>query len=622
MKGSQEALFPPEYPASKWRLQPLRDLSRHKRVVVDFETSGLFTWLGARPIGIAIYTPEDGKKAYYPWGHSSGPQHSKHDVLAWMDRELRAKQLEFHHARFDLLHSLSEGVDLRTTNTIRCTMIKGPLLDERSRYSLDFMGKRYLGLEKKKLPFSKEHMERHPSWAVGEYAEWDAELTGKLHDVTDPLIVQDDLQKIYDLECRVIPAVVEMEMNGLRMNVPKLHAWTIDLRKKRKALFAEIHHMNPSASTELERFFLREGTPLWWNYTCECGDEWSGPKSETCPSCGQASLSATSPHFGAKFLEQCGHPKGKTILLARKVDHLLRTFCEPWEVCLGETDILRYQLNQLPMDEEHGSGGTVTGRFSTRAVGDGAQPQQIWNAERQEKAMGRDYLLRELFIPADGQLLFADDASQIEFRYFGHYSNAPLVVNAYRENPKADFHQLVTDVVLKGTVTRTRAKNINFGKLYKMGLPKFAREMGLSLKEAKEMTDTYDNMFPEVRELTQKASRLAEKRGYVKTIKGRRRRYGKSPGQDARFYTALNAIIQGSAADTMKEGIANVYEAKGDLQVTMRITVHDELMGDVPGEKEAKQVNEILEHGSEPTRVPLLWDLEVGPNWSDLRAVV
>ena len=116
-----------------------------------------------------------------------------------------------------------------------------------------------------------------------------------------------------------------------------------------------------------------------------------GYDGDACPWCGKAGSTRTSPHFGQVFLRACPHPFAQQVLHARKLDKLLGTFIEPWAQHLPADGILRYRLHQLRRDDY----GTISGRCSTSSVFGGAQPQQIWNEEKQVEEMGEDWVVRE-----------------------------------------------------------------------------------------------------------------------------------------------------------------------------------------------------------------------------------
>jgi DNA polymerase-1 len=309
---------------------------------------------------------------------------------------------------------------------------------------------------------------------------------------------------------------------------------------------------------------------------------------------------------------------------------ILTKYLKKYLNLLDHNNVLRYQLHQLRSDEY----GTVTGRYASSGgvKKKGINVQQVMKVESQlEEYDIASWIIRELFIPDEGKVYVSADASQIEFRWFAHYSESQKLISEYCNDPTMDFHQLVANMLGQ---KRKDAKHNNFGKLYTMGIPKLARKLGLQcdcgcrvddqwrkanhraeckMQKAFEISKEYDAKFPEAQALSQKAMRIAKNRGYVRTIMGRRRRY--PTGE--RLHSALNAIIQGTAADTLKVKLLEVYNNRRTLGITLRATVHDELDGDIENPTKSREFKELLDAPDSriPCRVPLLWDVETGPNW-------
>jgi len=590
--------------SNDWKLPKLPNLREVKIIAVDTETTGLHVWKGARPIGLSIATEDC--QWYLPWGHDEGPQFDLETVLAWMKKELAGKKLIFHHARFDLLMLWAIGFDARKFKcTFHDTMLAGALLDEYGRHGLDKMGKKYLNEEKKDIG-SKERMQYRPVGVVGPYAEQDARLTYDLHAVLLKKMVKEELTEVYELECRVIPAVVEMEINGLKIDKPKLAQWITQSQEELAPLKTEIG-INVNSSHDLQHYFDCKNWEYPYNVTClNCDEQYvEASSAPECIMCGSDMVKPTSPHFGAKFLKSCNFVEAQKILRIRKLESLNGKFMRPWLESLRSDDILRFQLHQLRGDDY----GTVSGRFSMSSVFGGSHPQQIWNPENQVEVMGKGYILRELFISETG-LVNATDASQIEFRLFTHLSNDQRLIRAYLEDPLVDFHQMVATDILKGLLPRKQAKNFNFAILYGMGVKVLARELGVTLDEAEEMRQTYKSEFPAAKATAERVTRKAKSAGFIRTIFLRRARFPQGEGTHA----ALNRRIQGDAADLMKEALARVYE-DGSFG-TMRATVHDEIVSDVESPEVGESLTEFLGHTTKELRVPIIWKSTTGKTWA------
>lgn len=578
--------------------QTLPDLSRYDEVWVDFETTGTDTATD-RPVGLAVSTPDD-KSYYFPFGHRGGNL-DEHVVKRWARRELSHKTLIGSWMKFDTHMSRNWGVPFSEMNVrLRDVQHQACLLNERRRKSgLDLLAEEYLGEKKLTLDFDKGRMRDAHSSLVGPYAEQDVRLTQRLDMAMRPLIDREDLGRVLALEDSLIEVVVEMEGNGAPIDVPKLEAWRVDVRKQRDAGLKRLRDLagfpvNPGSHPDLMRLFAA------WNIQ---------------PPLDEVDGRAT---FAAAYLKpiQDQHPGIPVLLRTKALDGLLSKFLENYPRHLRADGRLRYDLHQLRADDY----GTITGRFSSANV----NVQQVFSPENQEKKLGtREFCIRELFIPEPGKLWLSADASQIEYRIFAHLAGNRAVLEAFGRDPWADFHQVVTDMARATALpdaTRKHVKNVNFCRLYGGGTKKIRRMLGCSMDEAEAFVAAYDRSFPEVSTMIRSVEQAIKSRhrtdgcGYVRTMLGRRRRY---PELD-RLYSGLNSFIQGSAADIAKIKARQLYDARKDLELTMRFVVHDSNECDVPSVEHARRVQELLNEQAVPLKVPILWNTGIGPNWAEV----
>jgi len=604
-------------------------LDRYSTVYLDIESTGIDIMREDKPIGISLGVETGPGKAefrYYPFGHHVGPNHPKELIYSWLKQEIRGKDIVGHNlGGFDIPGLKHDGLDLigkgnKFRDTMHAAIIHNP---DASGYSLDNCAKRYLGEEGKITGLDKSNLANIHADQVGPYAEQDTRLCWMLDPVIHGFLVKKELTEIYQLECQTIEPVVEMQENGLLFDYEKAKQW-IDLAQKDfvKAQ-ADIGGINMNSGKQIQEVCDRIGVPYPWNWKCpnpECEEAFPSFKVEgqtyMCWKC-KKEMVAASPHFGKKFMKNAEHPFVKGVLRARQFHKLLNTFLIPWVETIDPTNpILRFQLHQLrERDEDGSSSGAVSGRFSCSSVGDGAQPQQVWATANQIEEIGPEYLLRSLFIPANGRRFLSIDASQIEFRLFAHYSDNEQLIHAYRDDPTVNFHKFVAEHVLKGKLPYKKAKNINFGTLYNMGIAKFAREMNVSTKEAGEMVAIYDEAFPAAKQIREKCKRQALIGAPTLTLYGRR--FDWPPERKKKAYVALNRLIQGSAADLMKLALVKAYG--GGYFDTMRLTVHDEIDGDIIDDKAAIALKHDLEDPAfchHKLNVPLLWETTIGSNWS------
>lgn len=580
--------------------------ARFKKVGYDLETDGTDVFGRSQPIGASIAL-EDGRRYYLPFGHRGGGNLDRNFVTRWLQRELRDKDVVTAEGKFEIHMSRKLGVDLEAQGCrIREVQFKAALLDDQRRsFKLDDLGKDYLG--KAKRPLERDRIWELPSYEVGPYAEEDAGLTLELDECLTPKIEAEGLTRVAQLEDDLIYCTCEMERNGVPIDVEKLQRWHGELTRRYGGIIRDLcdstgMRINPDSGPDLKRLFDHLG--IGYGFTAK----------------GAAS-------FTDDALREVDHPYVKDIRLARGLNSLKSKYVDPYSKKIID-GILRYKLHQMKADDEHGGQyGTISGRYSSSSI----NIQQVFDKKRQYKKFGfSDYAIRELFVPRPGRLWVKADAKQIEYRLFAHYANSPTMNERYRRNPETDFHEIVQEMIRPyRVIDRQDAKNVNFAKLYGSGAKKLSTMLNISIPEAQMLIDAYDNAIPEARVLMNQAMNLVKKRGFVRTILGRRARFKKmlvpawyDPSKIIeeydRIYSALNRAIQGSAADVMKLKLLEVYNNRHLLNFHMFFTVHDDVDGDVDNEQDAKKLEELLNEPIQELklRVPILWDVAVGPNWA------
>ncbi len=275
-------------------------------------------------------------------------------------------------------------------------------------------------------------------------------------------------------------------------------------------------------------------------------------------------------------------------------------------------------------------GGTISGRYSC------ARPnvQQVIGKDKlkREYAGLGEYQIRRLFIPERG-VWFCADQAQVEFRLVVHFAyathlagirgleTAEGMVQRYRNDPKTDYHNLASELLLprRPNMTRTEIKTCNFQKVYGGGGKAAARKLKISEDEGYKLVREYDEAFPAPARLLKVCEAMAESRGYVKSLLGRRSRFPKIGGKRQRTYAALNKIIQPSAADVFKKTVVDVYRERKTLNFTMRLVNHDELGGDLPDATHAARLTAFLNEQRASLHVPILWEGSTGANWHEAK---
>lgn len=584
------AYLPLSAPVAGYEPPTPPDLAQYSTVFIDCETTGLDWARGDRPVGIAVGTP-DGQRWYLPFGHRAGGNLDEDTVRSWALRELRSKKIVGLNLKFDLHMLRVWGVELRGMGgTFHDIAHAEALLDDHARgFSLEAIAQRRLGLGK--LPSGpKSNIANEHASLIAPYAERDVQLPAEIDAVQRPLLADEGLDRVMALEDALIPVVVEMEMNGLPLDMPLLERWERETKRIVEKLQWALHRevgfvVNPDSPTDMLRLFLRCGEPV------------------------HRTLSGR-PSFTAEIVKAAA-VRHKAIELAYQIgkvnDLRSKSFVKYLKDQIG--GVLYPSFHQLRADD----GGAVTGRFSSSRP----NGQNIQGADKHTREyaflaqFGDDFLVRRLFVPRRGAWMCADQA-QVEYRIAAAYSKAPKILKAYADDPTTDFHEIVGQLLrpARPNITRTEIKTANFLTLYGGGVGTLAAKLGVEHDVAQEIASAYDAMFPELKDLLNRAKRLAEQRGYVKTWLGRRSRF---PERD-RTFKALNSVVQGGAADANKMTLVEIYKERKALGLTMRATVHDELDGDLEGPVEP--VAEILNTQMTGLAVPILWQVGTGANWA------
>jgi DNA polymerase I-like protein with 3'-5' exonuclease and polymerase domains len=525
-----------------------------------------------------------------------------------------------------------------------------------------------------------DRMATYHASIVAVRAEADVRQVHKLRQIFQPKIEAEDLTRVQLLEDRIIYVVAEMEKNGALIDEEKLVMWVKRAKMERQRLaleLSEIFHqrIDPNTREGQRRIFKELKLPITLTAPTDAHPDGNASfkddvikrliYDESIPAASRDILkkmraSIRLASIDSKFLTK--------YLNARDSKGILRYGLHQ----------LRAQKND---SYDAGESGTVSGRFSSSDIvkGVGCNIQQVIKAAKQRVSHGYDekddshdedlYVIRMLHVPAPGKLFLSADAMQIEYRLFADRTESPRLIDAYAgdierlqlweargktgEEPLS-FHKMVHAMLKKHKpdLPYRRAKDINFAKIYGAGIRKLALMLGFItesqyemllrenagrrhplLEQAVEVEAIYNREIPEVGPLLRKAGHLAKPycddrcrnddaehraglphRGYVRTMMGRRSRFPN--GQ--RTHKALNAVIQGSAADVMKQKLIELHEARQYTGLLLRYTVHDEVDGDIDDQEGARRVSEVLNRQSFPKiKVPILWDVSTGVNWRD-----
>ena len=629
--------------------------------------------------GIAIATKK--QTLYFPIAHNMTENLNTQETWKFLNEKVfknKGLRKVFHNAMYDVCWIRSATGEM-PQGPLLDTMIATSVIDEtRMKYSLDSISKDYLNETKYKYDLTAKvldwsngtikdpmtNMHKLPHHLVKDYAEQDVNLTLKLWELFDTkhldevlytkydeegnLVEEKTCRKIFELETKLFPCLVDMKFKGVKIDVEKAKVLGKWLDKRRDNLLKIIKkHTNIDvqiwAASSIKKLLDQQ----------EITDYNKTPKSGL-------------PQLPKDYLKTHKNRFLRMIVKARECDKGKNTFVEG---LLGfvHKGRIHADINQIRSDQ----GGTVTGRFSMS----NPNLQQI----PAKGSLGRR--MRELFIPDDGCVWGSFDYSQQEPRIVVHYAlktylysqekkevalnlikSLETIEEAYKEKD-VDFHQIVADMA---KIPRITAKTINLGLFYGMGRMKLQKELNLTREQANKLFATYHATAPFVRQLSQDLIQFAEEHKLLFTLEDRFCRFNKWETQNREWdntinryepvpiltkdgaqkefkstivdiykegkipkdymknfdkhykpaftYKALNRLIQGSAADMTKRAMVNLYE-QGILP---QIQIHDELCLSIKNDKEAAVVKNVMENA-----IPLIVNNKVnykkGKNWGTIK---
>lgn len=563
-----------------------------------------------------------GSEAYYiPVRHPDTANLPAEDVFPWIDDAMkRAKRIVFHNESYDRGWFSTENVFIPEGKTDD-TYVMAVMCDEnRHSYSLDACcswrgvpGKDERLLREAAAAFgvnAKSEMWKLPARHVGPYATQDAVATLRLRQNLVREIEAQRLEEAYRVEMDLIPMVLEMRKRGIRVNTSTAERIQEDLRNQRAGVIEEIRkHLRWSrlsiedlnSPVSLARAFDQEGIPY--------------PKT---PKTRKGS-------FKSDWMSKSSDWLPNAVVLARQYHDMAEKFLGTYILGSVERGRIHAEVHQLRDD----NGGTRSFRFSY------SNPPLQQIPARGETGV----LIRSVFEAERGQLWLSADYSQQEPRLAVHFASlcrlqgAQQAVEYYANTPDADFHTMVSELT---GVPRKRAKIINLGLMYGMGLAKLAESIGIGEDEAREMLAVYHSRMPFVKSLTEFCAQRANTRGWIRLLDGARshfddwegthnrgmnyntpRRLDAAreawPGQNLRrafTHKAMNRLIQGSAARQTKLAMRACWKEG----IVPLIQMHDELGCSVGSQREGDRICELM-RDIVSLNVPMKVDGAYGHTW-------
>ena len=589
-------------------------------VAVDTETTSLDV-MRAALVGVSL-SVEPGKACYVPLGHTGAAQQGDLGLDAEPRDDGAPVQIPFDRAvgilkpllenpgvlkigqnvKYDMAVFAKYGIEL---GPIDDTMVLSFVLEGGLHgHGMDELAERHLGI--KPIPYkdvagtgkARVTFDRVPLDKAVDYAAEDADVTMRLHRLLKPRLVNERLVGVYEtIERPLAPVLAGMERAGIRVDPEKLKILGDDFDVRMARLVEEIHGL---AGREFNVGSPRQlGEVLF--------DEMSLPGGRK----GKTGAYAT----GADVLEELaalGHEIPRLVLDWRQLSKLKGTY----------TDALQAQIDP-ETDRVHTS-------FQMAAASTGRLASTDPNLQNIPVRTEEGRKIRQAFVPADGCKFLSADYSQIELRLLAHIADIGALKDAFRAG--ADIHALTASEVFGAPMegmdptVRRGAKAINFGIIYGISPFGLARQLAITQREAKAYIEAYLERYPGIRDYMEATKEFARRNGYVTTLFGRRVHVPslreKNPARrNFGERAAINAPLQGSAADIVKRAMARIPKAleREKLSARMLLQVHDELLFDVPEAeigRTASVVKEVMESAARLS-VPLTVDTGVGDNWDE-----
>lgn len=584
--------------------QWIEKLSTAELFAFDTETTSL-NYMEAELVGVS-FAIEVGKAAYVPVAHDymGAPEQISRDTLLTKLKPLLESddhKKVGQHIKYDM--NVLANYDIEMKGIAFDTMLESYVLNSvATRHDMDSLADRYLGLKtvkfeeiagkgKKQLTFNQIELEQ-----AGPYAAEDADITLRLHQAIDAQLSKDEsLSQVFtQIEKPLITVLSHIERNGALVDPNLLGEQSIELAARMIELEREAYDIagkefNLASPKQLQQILFEE---------LEIPVIKKTPKG--------------APSTAEEVLQELAltYPLPKLILEHRSLSKLKSTY----------TDKLPLMINPRTqrIHTSYHQAVTATGRLSSSDPNLQNIPVRTQEGRR----------IRHAFIAPEGYKLVAADYSQIELRIMAHLSQDQGLLDAFSKG--ADIHSATAAEVFKvgldevSSDQRRSAKAINFGLIYGMSAFGLAKQLGISRKEAAQYIDHYFETYPGVQNYMDDVRTKAQEQGYVETLFGRRLylpeiKAKNAMRRQAAERTAINAPMQGTAADIIKRAMVSVDNwlkaSEFDAQAIMQ--VHDELVFEVKEDQVDAFVDAVKQQMADAASldVPLLVEAGVGDNW-------
>lgn len=562
----------------------LEKLKSAKVISFDLETSGLNPFNNDKIAGVGFYLPEIKEGFYLPFNHQPKMQMSlfeKNDsenldmkLLDELKPVFDSPEKTFigHNLKFDMKFLRKFGVEVN--GILRDTMILSWLEDEnRDSFALKMIGKEYESdaaelLDEVKNEIKTQKLENYSFVGIellGKYCIKDCYLSNLIYEGIYKKLIEQDMEEAIDQEMKLIKVLMNMEYSGLLIDKPKLLKQMIEVDERLMNLEQDMKDISGMGDINF-RSPIQIKKIVFDNLGLEplAHTPKGAPKVDD-----EFLMNNFEEPFCQKLYEYRGTYKIKTSYLLpflSLMDSENRLHCNFWQ---------------------H---GTVTGRLSCHEPNMQALPNRFSSSREKhhlELSKQRTYEIRDLFVAPENSSLVFMDYEQMELRVFAIYADEQNMLDTFirgddvhAENAKSIFGELPSKEENEQEYKRLRqwAKSISFGIIYGMGTKSLAKFMQLDFDETELFYSKYMDTFPNIQKFMHNVDSMIRKRGYSRTWKKRRRRFT-NVGES---YKAVNAIIQGSCADIVKQAMIRCNDLIEGKQTKMILQIHDELVFEVP----------------------------------------
>lgn len=588
------------------KLNKVMNLMKDSKIVTfDTETTGIDV-KNDHIVGFSVCF-ELNNSYYIPIRHQNGNQIPIEKAKEFIN-EMFNRVLIGHNLKFDLA-MIQNNFDIRPKNKIIDTMIlawlsnpskdSGIGLDELCKNLFNYKKISYKDISKGLLDFSYLDTK-----SACQYAAEDAFFTFQLF---NHFKKNEYLKKLnLEMEFNFIYVLIYMENLGIEINLDHFIKLESVFQKKIQEIESKIFALvnkkfNVNSPKEISDLILNH-LNLKLKYKIKTGF-------------------STNEVALLELIDS--HPVIKFLLEHREISKLLSTYVNPFLKLTHKSNNLFENIkNKSRIYTSFIQTGTSTGRLSSKSP----NLQNIPIRSEEGK------IIREGFVSKDGFLFASLDYSQIELRLLAHFSNDNNLIEAFKNGE--DIH-LKTAIKIFGEKAlgdqkqelRGVAKSINFGLIYGMGSRKLARELKITISEAKQYIESYFHNFPTVRDFLENQKKEIKECGYASTLLKRRRFFdfknSSSFFQSNFLREGINTIFQGSAADLIKLSMIEIYNCIQNkmIEANMLLQVHDELIFEIKEDMALKQCESIknIMQNIYPIKVPLVCNVNIGKNWASVK---